>query len=253
MKKYNANSGWFNESKRHSLARLGVKTGRKVDYSIFSDLRNKKRARETESLLTQTGSEGYVYVSGKGWQAKFTDSAKPSDSYTVMSESHPNIVKSVGQFDIYYDDKNKDYMVMNRKTGELSPNFNTISNATDFVNSKKVDYAWKDKLKWGAIATGAGTVGTSVVQVVGKSNPLTWSVTDIEPFLIDVTGVTMANVVRAVPYIAIGGVVVATGFGIKKLIELHKKGKISKQQLKEKVTTAIENKEPVVVTNNELS
>jgi hypothetical protein len=29
MKKYNANSGWFNESKRHSLASMGVKTGRK--------------------------------------------------------------------------------------------------------------------------------------------------------------------------------------------------------------------------------
>jgi hypothetical protein len=32
MKKYNANSGWFNESRRHSLARKGVKTGRK-DYA----------------------------------------------------------------------------------------------------------------------------------------------------------------------------------------------------------------------------
>ena len=29
MKKYNANSGWFNESERHSLARQGVKTGRR--------------------------------------------------------------------------------------------------------------------------------------------------------------------------------------------------------------------------------
>src|SRR3990172_2111151 len=33
MKKYNANSGWFNESQRHALARQGIKTGRKIDYA----------------------------------------------------------------------------------------------------------------------------------------------------------------------------------------------------------------------------
>jgi hypothetical protein len=32
MKKYNVNSGWKNESARHSLASKGIKTGRKVDY-----------------------------------------------------------------------------------------------------------------------------------------------------------------------------------------------------------------------------
>jgi hypothetical protein len=36
MKRYNANSGWFSESRRHSLASKGVKTGRKVDYGIVS-------------------------------------------------------------------------------------------------------------------------------------------------------------------------------------------------------------------------
>lgn len=33
MKKYG--QGWFNESERHRLARLGIKTGRKVNYSFF--------------------------------------------------------------------------------------------------------------------------------------------------------------------------------------------------------------------------
>src|SRR3990172_1087143 len=34
MKKYNANSGWFNESQRHALARQGIKTGRKYPVSF---------------------------------------------------------------------------------------------------------------------------------------------------------------------------------------------------------------------------
>jgi predicted Zn-ribbon and HTH transcriptional regulator len=74
MKKYNAHSGWFLESRRHSLASMGIKTGRKsadvglgvskIDYALknkewhsFSELLQKADRRELEIMSEKIEKE----------------------------------------------------------------------------------------------------------------------------------------------------------------------------------------------------
>ena len=65
-------SGWFNESQRHSLARQGIKTGRKKSYTLGKTMK--------EGMV----KNGNLYLKGKG--LSFDDMYRQSGEFHVLSK-----------------------------------------------------------------------------------------------------------------------------------------------------------------------
>jgi hypothetical protein len=148
MKKYNANSGWFRESARHSLARRGIRTGRKIDYmfsleTIKSMNREQARKAKGKSPLVYDGvpedlrsipnfgdyrpkgwklTETY-FVDSSGWGQsgegaltfdEFTRKAQVGKGYAIIEAGQFQVY--IGEFEKTTDYAKKDWKL--RQGGE---------------------------------------------------------------------------------------------------------------------------------------
>jgi hypothetical protein len=161
MKKYNANSGWFGESHRHSLASLGVRTKRtKPDYmydleTIKSMNRERVKASVGKSPLTYSGitddlrhipnfgdyrpkgwklvNTYFVDSSGMGGEdelamtfAQFARKAREGKGYAIIEEGQFQV--HIGEFE-----KKSDYAKKEIKVGDI------FHVDTDFEGKRLVD------------------------------------------------------------------------------------------------------------------
>lgn len=131
MKNYSKyGKGWFKESERHRLARMGIKTGRKTDYSL--GIGYAKEIREIKKATTYTDGE-FEYTFSPIEDT--INVIKVADGYIVKyltRDEDPESPDALGDDNLFLVHYHRDFQVENK-------NIITEDDARDFYQGNKIE------------------------------------------------------------------------------------------------------------------
>jgi hypothetical protein len=147
IKKYNANSGWFKESSRHSLARRGIKTGTKLNYASMP----MKKGGMPVSIQSLSGNDEQKFDVGYGGTSVGikklpTDKELMQDADEIVAEYDSDNIENSDDEDSDNEIKIPQKFISNDDTiSVVDKDLSDLESASEpFIGS-----SWSDKLKDG--------------------------------------------------------------------------------------------------------
>jgi hypothetical protein len=152
MKKYNANSGWFQERKRHSLARLGVKTGHRQKPDLASISMNGMNYKTVEPQMEQEAEVSYSPTTVSSAPIPSDEQImQDADGIMAESESEAEAVEPV----LEYEEPEIDETQIGEDADEVDIELADLEADASPVTGKT---NWKDALKNVGKSVGMGII-----------------------------------------------------------------------------------------------